>query len=44
MLFTLSITLECIHDNIASTVALRAKTFYPEIGINMKGEKEVLGL
>ena len=36
--------LDCIHVKIRDTGAVRAKAAYLAIGINMNGEKEVLGL
>lgn len=36
--------LDCIHVKVRDTGAVRAKAVYLAIGINMNGEKEVLGL
>lgn len=36
--------LDCIHAKVRDTGAVRAKAIYLAIGINIKGEKEVLGL
>ena len=36
--------LDCIHVKVRDTGAVRAKAVYLSIGINMQGEKEVLGL
>lgn len=36
--------LDCIHVKVRDTGAVRAKAIYLAIGINMNGEKEVLGL
>ena len=36
--------LDCIHVKVRDDGAVRAKAVYLSIGINMSGEKEVLGL
>ena len=36
--------LDCIHVKVRDAGAVRAKAVYLSIGINMQGEKEVLGL
>ena len=36
--------LDCIHVKVRDAGAVRAKAIYLAIGINMEGEKEVLGL
>ena len=36
--------LDCIHVKVRDTGSVRAKAIYLAIGINMEGEKEVLGL
>ena len=36
--------LDCIHVKVRDTGAVSAKAIYLAIGINMEGEKEVLGL
>lgn len=36
--------LDCIHVKVRDTGSVRAKAVYLAIGINLAGEKEVLGL
>lgn len=36
--------IDCIHVKVRDAGAVRAKAVYLAIGINMQGEKEVLGL
>ena len=36
--------LDCIHVKVRDAGAVRAKAIYLAIGINMEGEKEVLGV
>jgi putative transposase len=40
----LVVYLDCIHVKVRDTGAVRAKDVYLSIGINMNGEKEVLGM
>ena len=39
-----TIYLDCIHVKVRDAGAVRAKAVYLAIGVNMNGEKEVIGL
>jgi transposase-like protein len=44
MRFTQSVYLDCIHAKVRDSGVVRLKTVYLALGVNLNGDKELLGL